>query len=80
MVIGIGLSISLTPLAGKFWARGEYRTVAGYFQNSIIVNFIVALVLVLIDQGDGKSYCRDFEVAWKIKAIQPIPGKLVLWP
>ncbi|EKD31694.1 MAG: hypothetical protein ACD_77C00272G0007 [uncultured bacterium] len=48
MVIGIGLSISLTPLAGKFWARGDYRTVAGYFQNSIIVNFIVALLLVLI--------------------------------
>ncbi|MHC1690537.1 MAG: MATE family efflux transporter [Bacteroidales bacterium] len=48
MVFGIGLSISLTPVAGQFWARGEYRLVAGYFQNSIIVNLISSVFLVLI--------------------------------
>ena len=46
MVFGIGLSISLTPVAGQFWARGEYRVVAGYFQNSIIVNLISSVLLV----------------------------------
>ena len=40
----------------------------------------LALVLVLIDQSDGKSYCLDFETAWKKKSIQPVPGKLLLWP
>lgn len=40
----------------------------------------LSLVLVLIDQNDGKSYCQDFEAKWKKNLIQPIPGKLVLWP
>lgn len=45
MVLGIGLSIGLTPLAGQYWARGEYRKVSQYFQNSLLVNTIFSVLL-----------------------------------
>jgi len=46
MVIGLGLTIGLTPVAGMHWARSEYRRVSGYFQNSLSVNLIFSFILV----------------------------------
>jgi MATE family multidrug resistance protein len=48
MVIGLGLTIGLTPIAGMHWARNEFRRVSGYFQNSLSVNLIFSLLLVVL--------------------------------
>lgn len=45
MVLGIGLSIGLTPLAGQFWSRGEFRKVSQYFQNSLLINSLFSVFL-----------------------------------
>lgn len=48
LVFGIGLSLGLTPISGNFWARNNFKSVAIYFQNSLIVNFIASLILTLL--------------------------------
>lgn len=48
MVIGLGLTIGLTPVAGMHWARSEFRRVSGYFQNSLSLNLFFSLLLVAI--------------------------------
>lgn len=48
MVIGLGLTIGLTPIAGMHWARSEFKRVSGYFQNSLSVNLIFSLLLVML--------------------------------
>lgn len=45
MVIGLGLTLGLTPVAGMHWARGEFRRVSGYFQNSLSVNLLFSILL-----------------------------------
>ena len=48
MVIGLGLTIGLTPVAGMHWARSEFRRVSEYFQNSLSLNLFFSLLLVAI--------------------------------
>ncbi len=39
-----------------------------------------SIVLLVIDQSDAKTYCIEFEKAWKSSPIVLVPGKLVEWP
>lgn len=48
LVIGLGIAISLTPLAGKAFAMGRYVRAASFFQNSISLNVFVSLILVAL--------------------------------
>lgn len=48
LVLGIGLSVGLTPIAGNFWATGKFRKVASYFQNSLLVNFVASILLTTL--------------------------------
>lgn len=48
LVIGIGLSLGLTPISGSFWAKNSFKSVSIYFQNSLVVNFLASLVLTLV--------------------------------
>ena len=48
LVIGIGLSIGLTPISGNFWAKNNFKSVSIYFQNSLLVNFAASLLLTIL--------------------------------
>ncbi len=48
LVMGIGLSVGLTPISGNFWAKNNFKSVAHYFQNSLLVNFSASLLLTLL--------------------------------
>lgn len=48
LVLGLGISIGLTPIAGYSWAERDYRSVASYFQNSLLLNFIVGVLISLL--------------------------------
>lgn len=47
LVLGIGLSVGLTPIAGNFWATGDFRRVSAYFQNSLLVNFLASIIITI---------------------------------
>lgn len=48
LVLGIGLSIGLTPISGNFWAKNNFKSVSIYFQNSLLVNFAASLILTVL--------------------------------
>lgn len=48
LVFGIGLAMSLTPICGNLYARREHRRIAGFFQNSLLLNLITGLFLSLL--------------------------------
>lgn len=45
MVIGMGIATGLTPLVGQAHAQDDHERVAGFFQNSLLLNSAVALLL-----------------------------------
>ncbi|MCC8088107.1 MAG: polysaccharide biosynthesis C-terminal domain-containing protein [Rikenellaceae bacterium] len=45
MVVGIGISISLTPLTGQAFATGAFKKAAGFFQNSLMLNSYTGAIL-----------------------------------
>lgn len=47
LVLGIGLSVGLTPIAGSLWSVGKHRKSAGYFQNSLLINFAASILIFL---------------------------------
>lgn len=51
LVIGMGISMALTPLTGQSFARKEYDKVSRLLKNSISLNSIISLVLVGILLG-----------------------------
>lgn len=51
LIFGMGFSFGLTPLVGKAFGRGRHRESGILFQNSIAVNFILALLLIAIMYG-----------------------------
>lgn len=54
------------------------------FQKSAAKNLKLfpglALVLIRIRQEKGRSFLIQFESAWSESVIQPVQGKLVVWP
>lgn len=51
LVIGMGISMALTPLTGQSFARKEYDKISRLLKNSISLNSIISLVLVGILLG-----------------------------
>ena len=49
--VGIGVAISLTPLAGKNFIVGRFRETAALFQNSLSLNTLVSLALAVLLLG-----------------------------
>jgi len=47
MVVGMGIATGLTPLVGQAFALDDKERVAGFFQNSLVLNTVVALALTL---------------------------------
>lgn len=47
MVVGMGIATGLTPLIGQAHAVNDKERIAGFFQNSLLLNTAVALVLTL---------------------------------
>ena len=45
MVVGMGIATGLTPLVGQAHAQNDSERVAGFFQNSLLVNTAVSLLL-----------------------------------
>lgn len=45
MVVGMGIATGLTPLVGQAHAQDDHERVAGFFQNSLLLNSAVALLL-----------------------------------
>lgn len=50
----MGISFGLTPLVGEMYAKGQHRTTASYFQNSILLFLILGLIFFAI------QYCAVF--------------------
>ncbi len=50
-VIGIGLSLGLTPLVGEMYSQSNYRTSAHYLQNSILLFGSMGVVLTAVAFG-----------------------------
>lgn len=46
IVVGMGFSISLTPLTGKNFVLGRLGLCSKLFQNSLVLNTVVSLILV----------------------------------
>ena len=47
MVVGMGIATGLTPLVGQAFALNDKERIAGFFQNSLVLNTAVALLLTL---------------------------------
>lgn len=47
MVVGMGIATGLTPLVGQAHALDDKERIAGFFQNSLLLNTTVSLVLTL---------------------------------
>ena len=47
-MIGLGIAMSLTPLVGIHFARNERQQSATLFQNSILLNILMSVLLCLI--------------------------------
>ncbi|MFI3320960.1 MAG: MATE family efflux transporter [Rikenellaceae bacterium] len=45
LVFGIGIATSLTPLTGELFATGSYKKAASLFQNSLLLNIVIGLIL-----------------------------------
>jgi MATE family multidrug resistance protein len=48
LVVGMGIAMSLTPLTGQSYARGEHKISSILLQNSISLNTIISLVITAI--------------------------------
>lgn len=48
MVMGMGFTFGLTPLAGHAWAAGEHRKAASLFRNAFLTNISMALALATV--------------------------------
>lgn len=46
MVVGMGIATGLTPLVGQAHALDDKERIAGFFQNSLLLNTTVSLVLI----------------------------------
>ena len=47
MVVGMGIATGLTPLVGQAHALDDKERIAGFFQNSLLLNTTVSLILTL---------------------------------
>lgn len=47
-VFGMGIALSLTPLAGHAYAAGKHRKVSALFQNSLLLNASIGIILTAI--------------------------------
>lgn len=87
LVIGIGLSIGLTPISGSFWAKNNFKSVSIYFQNSLLVNLATSLLLTLLlfaffpflhIIGQPKEVLEITSVYYMLIALSVIPFMLFL--
>lgn len=51
LVVGMGISMGLTPLVGQNFARRDRNAVASLFRNSLLLNTAVSVVLVAVLLG-----------------------------
>lgn len=51
MMIGVGIAMALTPLAGVKYVRNNRRGVAVLFQNSMLLNILIALLSCALLMG-----------------------------
>jgi MATE family multidrug resistance protein len=47
MILGIGITMGLTPLVGQSYRSGNQRTLGIWLKNGLLVNFIIALLICL---------------------------------
>lgn len=47
-IFSMGLSMGLTPLVGEMYATGNHKSSARYFQNSLLLYFVVGLLAVAL--------------------------------
>lgn len=50
-VLGIGLSLGLTPLVGEMYSQSNYRSSANYLQNSILLFGCIGMTLTAVAFG-----------------------------
>lgn len=51
LVVGMGISMGLTPLVGQNYAQRDKNAITSIFQNSLLLNGVVALLLVALLLG-----------------------------
>lgn len=51
MMIGMGIAMALTPLVGVRFVQNDNKAVASLFQNSLLLNFVIALLSTLLLVG-----------------------------
>ena len=54
LFFGTGISMGLTPLVGEMYARHDYRTSARLFQNALVLNSVVGILLFAVLQMFGQ--------------------------
>lgn len=54
LFFGTGISMGLTPLVGEMYARHDYRTSARLFQNALVLNSVVGILLFVVLQVFGQ--------------------------
>lgn len=48
ILICMGVAMGLTPITGSLFMKGRFREMAGYFQNSICLNILLALIFAVL--------------------------------
>ncbi|MGL5786916.1 MAG: MATE family efflux transporter [Bacteroidales bacterium] len=51
LLICMGVSMGLTPIVGKLYSGGNHRDSSHFFQNSIVVNLLLAVILSILFYG-----------------------------
>lgn len=46
LVLGIGMSMAITPLISQCYAQGKHRKIADYLANGLVLNIAVSIIIV----------------------------------
>ena len=58
MMPGMGLALGLTPIVGPLYVQGGHRTAARFFQNSLLLNLAVGVLLFGLMMGASFFFDR----------------------
>jgi len=78
MVFGMGFAIGITPLIGIAYGGGKFRKAASFFQNSLLLNLVCAVLCMVLMLLFSIFFDRMGQDETVISIAKPVYGMLIL--
>ncbi len=75
-----GKLVEVAAAAGFACILTKDKLFAQDAKKALTVHSQVAIVLVLLSQAPRDKYIKNFEMKWKARKIEPVPGQVIEWP